>query len=183
MVRASSRARGFASIKTVPGASGPRRRLEAAGWRVRKVHLIVLSPIALRNVQIRNRSSNFVLNLSFHPRCSVGRRVVVFVCFRRPLRRRSRRWRSSLIVLASSPILRRVRFTASAEAAVLITTSVGRSSSSSISIIRIRIIIIITLAMMVPTVPEFSVAAASPTLAPTRSLWQVVLLLFIRHGI
>jgi hypothetical protein len=33
--------------------------------------------------------------------------------------------------------------------------------------------------MMVPTVPEFSVAAASPT----RSLWQVVLLLFIRRGI
>lgn len=168
MIGVSPRVRGFTSIHAAPGASGSRFcRLESTRRWVRKVHLIVLSPIALWNVQIRNRSGNFVLNLRFHSRSSVsGRRVVVFVRFRRPLWRRSRRWRSSLtVVIASSPIVRRVCFTPSAaEAAVLmITTSVS---------------IIINLAIIVPTIPEFPVAvsvSAAPTLPPTRSLRQTVL--------
>lgn len=169
MIGVSSRVRGFTPIHAAPGASGPRFcRLESTRRWVRKVHLIVLSPIALWNVQIRNRSGNFVLNLRFHSRSSVnGRRVVVFVRFRRPLWRWSRRRRSSLtVVIASSPIVRRVCFTPSAaKAAVLmITTSVGRPSSVSI---------IIILAIIVPTIPEFPVTvsvSAAPTLPPTRSL-------------
>jgi hypothetical protein len=168
LIGVSPRVRGFTSIHAAPGASGSRFcRLESTRRWVRKVHLIVLSPIALWNVQIRNRSGNFVLNLRFHSRSSVsGRRVVVFVRFRRPLWRRSRRRRSSLtVVIASSPIVRRVCFTPSAaEAAVLmITTSVS---------------IIINLAIIVPTIPEFPVAvsvSAAPTLPPTRSLRQTVL--------
>ena len=172
MIGVSPRVRGFIYIHAAPGASGPRFcRLESTRRWVRKVHLIVLSPIALWNVQIRNRSRNFVLNLRSHSRSSVSsRRVVVFVRFRRPLWRRSWLRRSSLtVVIASSPIVRRVCFTASAaEAAVLmITTSVGRPSSVSI---------IIILAIIVPTIPEFPVAvSAAPTLPPTRSLRQTVL--------
>ena len=70
------------------------RRLESTQRRVRKVHLFVLSPITLGNVQVCNCSSNFVLNFSFYTRhagSSIGRRVVVFV--------------RTVIVIASSPVI------------------------------------------------------------------------------